>query len=77
MFLSGLSRGFCSVPCHHCFFRFARTVNGFRRNLREIGLIAATSRLKDYILGNIGTWRWKYSNRRQSVFRDVKQMPSE
>ena len=41
------------VPCHRYFFRFARTLNGFRWNLREV--VITTNRLNCYILGEIGT----------------------
>ena len=42
-----------SVPCHIYFFRFARILLWVRWNSQEV--IAATNRLNDYILSEIGT----------------------
>ena len=73
-----------SVPCQMYIFRFARILNGFWWNLRE--LITTTNRLNDYILGEIGTGtRERYITREKirtdvnRFRRDVKQVltPSE
>jgi len=72
------------VPCQMYIFRFARILNGFWWNLRE--LITTTNRLNDYILGEIGTGtRERYITREKirtdvnRFRRDVKQVltPSE
>jgi len=71
-----------SLPCHRHFFRFVRILHRFRWNLRDV--FTTTNRLNDYILSEIGTRpreqdTTEYSNRRQSVCHDVKQVltPSE
>ena len=72
------------VPCQMYIFRFARILNGFWWNLRE--LITTTNRLNDYILGEIETGTREIYITREKIRtdvnrfrRDVKQVltPSE
>jgi len=73
-----------SVPCHQYWFCFARILNGFRWNLREIRF-TATDRLNDHILGDIGrgtreqVWWHKVRIDVKRCCCDVKQVltPSE